>query len=134
MEQQTVDLVTDSWSKVRPIAGQAGKLFYQNLFEADPALRPLFKGDLDQQAARLMTMIDAAVSKLGDLDTLVPILQTLGARHKTYGVLPTHYQTVGAALLKTLEQGLGDAFTPPTRAAWTTVYGVMAEVMTTEPA
>lgn len=80
-----------------------------------------------------MTMIDAAISKLDDLDTLVPILQQLGNRHKTYSVQSSHFQTVGAALLKTLEQGLGDAFTPPARAAWASVYGVMAQVMNPEP-
>lgn len=76
-----------------------------------------------------MQMIGVAVSKLDDLDTLIPALQALGRRHVPYGVLPEHYPTVGAALLKTLEQGLGAAFTPAVKAAWTEVYGVMAKVM-----
>ena len=76
-----------------------------------------------------MQMIGAAVGKLGDLDTLVPILQGLGRRHVAYGVQDAHYDTVGAALLLTLSQGLGEGFTPAVRAAWTEVYGVMAKVM-----
>lgn len=129
MDPSTVSLVQSSWAKVVPIAETAGKLFYTNLFEADPSLRALFRGDMDQQAAKLMQMISAAVGKLDDLAVLVPILEQLGQRHVGYGVLPAHYDTVGAALLKTLEQGLGPDFTPEVRSAWTTVYGVMVGVM-----
>jgi len=132
MEQQTITLVQDSWAKVLPIAPAAGALFYANLFEADPSLKALFKGDMTKQASKLMQMIDAAVAKLNDLDPLVPVLQQLGQRHATYGVLPAHYDTVGAALLKSLEQGLGPAFTPATKEAWTAVYGLMASVMVAE--
>ncbi len=130
MEKKTITLVQESWSKVVPIAGVAGNLFYKNLFEADPSLKKLFKGDVEQQAAKLMQMITAAVGKLHDLDTLVPILQQLGQRHVGYGVQTAHYDTVGAALLKTLEQGLGAAFTPDVKQAWAQVYGVMTSVMT----
>ena len=77
-----------------------------------------------------MQMIGAAVGKLHDLPTLVPILQELGKRHSGYGVKESHYQTVGAALLKTLGQGLGNDFTAEVKEAWTTVYTVMAQVMT----
>ena len=121
--------VKDSWSKVVPIADVAGKLFYTNLFEADPSLKPLFKGNMEEQAAKLTSMITSAVARLDNLDVLVPILTSMGKRHNGYGVKPEHYETVGAALLKTLEQGLGDSFTKETRHAWTVVYGVMAETM-----
>ncbi len=129
MHPDTIPLVQTSWKKVSAIAPQASALFYQNLFAADPSLRPLFKGDMAEQGQKLMHMIGAAVNKLNDLPTLVPILQSLGQRHSGYGVQPAHYQTVGAALLLTLEQGLGDGFTPAVKAAWTEVYGVMANVM-----
>jgi hemoglobin-like flavoprotein len=132
MDTKTIDLVQASWAKVVPIKEVAGKLFYDNLFEADPTLRPLFKGDMEQQAAKLVLMINAAVNKLNDLGTLVPILQQLGQRHETYGVLPAHYATVGAALLKTLGQGLGGEFTGDVEQAWTDVYGVMVGVMSPE--
>jgi hemoglobin-like flavoprotein len=130
MDKQTVVLVQESWAKVVPISATAGAMFYTNLFEAAPNLKALFKGDMEAQATKLMQMITAAVGKLNELDALVPILQQLGKRHSGYGVLPGHYTVVGASLLKTLEQGLGPAFTPATKEAWTAVYGVMAQVMT----
>lgn len=129
MNPNTITLVRQSWAKVVPIAPQAAALFYQNLFAADPALRPLFKSDMTEQGHKLTQMLGAAVGKLDDLDTLVPILQGLAKRHVGYGVQAEHYTTVGAALLKTLEQGLGDDFTPPVREAWAAVYGIVADVM-----
>ena len=56
-------------------------------------------------------------------------LRALGRRHVGYGVRDSHYATVGEALLWTLEQGLGDAFTPDVRAAWAETYGTRAGVM-----
>ena len=129
MNQHTVSLVQASWKKVAAIAPQAAELFYQNLFAVDPALKPLFKGDMAEQGRKLMHMIDAAVAKLDDLDMLVPVLQDLARRHNGYGVKKKDYQTVGAALLKTLERGLGKDFTAEVKEAWSSVYGVMAEVM-----
>ena len=130
MNPNTVPLVIRSWAQVAPIAREAAVLFYGNLFSADPSLKPLFRSqNMEAQGARLMQMIGAAVGKLNDLPTLVPILQQLGHRHADYGVQDAHYATVGGALLKTLGQGLGAAFTPEVEAAWTEVYGVMAKVM-----
>ena len=129
MKQEAVTLVQQSWKKVSVIAPQAAELFYKNLFAADPGLKLLFKGNMAEQGEELMQMIGAAVSKLNNLETLVPILQGLAKRHVGYGVQAPHYQTVGAALLKTLEQGLGKDFTPDVKDAWAGAYGVMADVM-----
>ena len=129
MNRQQIDLVRNSFALVQPIAAQAAALFYDNLFTADPALRKLFRGDMAHQGERLMTMIGAAVGLLDRPDALIPVLQKLGARHGGYGVVDAHYATVGGALLLTLEQGLGDAFTPDTRAAWTEMYGIVSRTM-----
>lgn len=124
-----INLVQETWKKVKPIAPQAAEIFYNTLFEMDPALKPLFKNNLTEQGKKLMTMLDAAVKLLNDPDKLVPTLQKLGSRHNDYGVLPQHYDTVGAALLKTLETGLGEDFTLPVRKAWTAIYKTLATTM-----
>jgi hemoglobin-like flavoprotein len=129
MDEQVIRDVQSSWKMVEGIAPQAAALFYSNLFEADPSLKPLFKGNMVEQGKKLMQMIGAAVGKLTDLDALVPVLQGLGKRHGAYGVQEAHYATVGGALLKTLEQGLGPAFTPQVKESWASVYGVMSNVM-----
>ena len=76
-----------------------------------------------------MTTVGVAVAGLQDLEKLVPVLEGLGARHKPYGVLAEHYDIVGQALLATLGSALGDAWTPPVKEAWTTVYGVVSATM-----
>ena len=133
MQNQTVFLVQQSWNRIRPIATQAAQLFYRNLFERDPQLRQMFRGDMEVQGQRLMQMIGMAVGRLDDLDTLLPALRALGQRHEGYGVRREHYDTVGAALLDTLAQGLGEAFSAEVRQAWTEVYGALVAAMT-EPA
>jgi hemoglobin-like flavoprotein len=129
MNAQQVRLVRESFALVQPIASQAAALFYDNLFDSDPSLRSMFRGDMAAQGERLMSMIGAAVGLLDRPDALVPVLRNLGGRHVGYGVHDHHYATVGAALIETLEQGLGDAFTPEVREAWVTLYGVVSRTM-----
>lgn len=110
-----ISLVQRSFAQVAPIAEAAAEMFYRRLFELDPTLSRLFKGDMKQQGQKLMQMIGAAVRGLDDLARLVPVVQQLGVRHNGYGVRPEHYDKVGAALLWTLEKGLGPAYTPEVR-------------------
>jgi hemoglobin-like flavoprotein len=78
---------------------------------------------------KLMKMIGVAVRSLRTEQALIPVLQALGRRHQGYGVLPSHYATVGAALIATLRAGLGEAFTPEVEKAWCDVYGLISDVM-----
>ena len=129
MNEHTIQLVRDSFDLVEPIAPQAAALFYAHLFADDPTVKPLFRGDMVRQGEHLMAMIALAVSKLDDPELLIPALQGLGQRHAGYGVHDAHYDSVGAALLKTLRQGLGVAFTDDVEAAWVEAYGVIASTM-----
>jgi hemoglobin-like flavoprotein len=129
MTPDDIALVQDSWKKVIPIQETAAKLFYGKLFELDPSLRPLFKTDLKDQGAKLMAMINMAVNGLTRLEALVPGVQELGRRHAGYGVKDEHYGTVATALVWTLEQGLGPAFTPSVKTAWVKTYTVLSDTM-----
>ena len=129
MTNQDILFVQHSWRKVLPIKDSAAELFYLRLFELDPALRALFRGDMEQQGARLMQMITAAVRGLDRLDALLPVVRDLGARHGVYGVRDQDYGTFGIALLWTLEQSLRDEFTPEVKSAWIKTYGVLSQTM-----
>jgi hemoglobin-like flavoprotein len=129
MTPRQIELVQTTWEKCVPIAEQAAALFYGKLFELDPSLKPLFTSDIKEQGKKLMTMITMAVRGLNDLGRLVPAIEEMGRRHVGYGVKDEHYATVGAALLWTLEQGLGSDFTPEVKEAWTEVYTVLATTM-----
>jgi hemoglobin-like flavoprotein len=129
MSPQQVSLVQASWQKVVPIADVAAGLFYGRLFELDPELKHLFKSDITEQGRKLIAMISTVVAKLDSLGDIVPAVQDLGRRHVAYGVEPQHYDTVGAVLLWTLEQGMGPAFTPDVKEAWTVAYTTLAGAM-----
>ena len=129
MTHEDILLVQLSWRKVLPNKNAAADLFYLKLFGLDPGLRPLFTGDMEQQGAKLMQMITAAVRGLDRLDALLPVVRELGTRHVAYGVRDDHYGTVGMALLWTLEQALHADFTPEVKSAWIKTYGVLSQTM-----
>ena len=130
MTPEKKEIVQETWSQVAPIADTAAKLFYDRLFEIDPTTRQMFKADgLPEQRRKLMQTLDHLVRGLDRLDDLVPVIEELGRRHVGYGVRDDHYDSVGAALLWTLEQGLGTQWTPEAKAAWTDVYALTAGVM-----
>jgi hemoglobin-like flavoprotein len=122
-------LVQTSFAQVRPIADTAAAMFYSRLFELNPMLRPLFKGHLEEQGRKLMEVLGLVVRGLDRTEALLPALTLLGRRHEGYGVKEHDYETVGAALLWTLEQGLGPSFTPEVREAWTALYRFVAGTM-----
>lgn len=129
LTSQEIENVKGTWSAVVPISDTAAELFYGKLFELDPSLKSLFKSDMTEQGKKLMKMIGTAVAHLDKLGDVVPAVQALGRRHVGYGVVDAHYDTVGEALLWTLGQGLGEAFTDDVEAAWTKVYVTLATVM-----
>lgn len=129
MTPEQKDLVQTTFADVVPIADTAAKLFYGKLFELDPELKSLFKGDMEEQGRKLMKIIATAVNGLDRLDEIVPVVEDLGKRHVGYGVKDKDYNTVGAALLWTLKQGLDSSFTPEVEEAWTVVYSLLADTM-----
>lgn len=122
-------LVQGSFRKVEPIAEQAAEIFYNKLFEYDPSLKPMFKGDIKEQGRKLMATLKIAVNGASDLNKLVPVLHQLADRHVGYGVEPKDYTPVGNALLFALKTGLGDEFTPELRQAWVDTFRLIATTM-----
>ena len=129
MTPQDVDLVQSTFEKVRPISLAAAGMFYDRLFEIAPDVRPLFKGDMAEQGRKLMATLAVVVGALHSLPTILPAVSTLAKKHIEYGVKPGHYSAVGAALLWTLERGLGQSWTPEVAAAWTNAYTTLSNFM-----
>lgn len=129
MTPQQITLVKTTWAQVVPIKEKAAELFYGKLFELDPEVKPLFKDNIVEQGKKLMMAINTVVNSLDKIETMVPIIQDMGRRHAGYGVKSQHYDTVGAALIWTLDTGLGPAFTPEVKEAWVGAYTLLATVM-----
>jgi hemoglobin-like flavoprotein len=108
---------------------ETGRMFYDRLFVIAPEVRPLFRADMEAQTQKLMDTLAMAIASLREMTSLVAMLESLAMRHTGYGVRDEHYDKVGEALLWTLEQVLGHAFTPDVRGAWATLYRTVAGVM-----
>src|SRR5579871_951370 len=127
-----VQAIQDSFSRVKPMSDQVAELFYGRLFEIAPTIKPLFRGDIKEQGRKLMAALATVVHSLGNLDSVLPAARALAKRHVSYGVKEADYAPVGAALLWTLERGLGEQWTPELAAAWEAAYGVLSKFMIVE--
>jgi hemoglobin-like flavoprotein len=132
MTPDQVKLVQQSFAEVAPIADPAAGMFYERLFTIAPAVKPLFHGDMAEQRRKLMATLAVVVGGLGNIETVLPAASALAKRHVDWGVKPEHYDQVGAALLWTLERGLGDKWTADLAAAWSAAYGTLSRFMISE--
>jgi hemoglobin-like flavoprotein len=132
MTPDQVTLVQESFAKVAPISETAAVLFYDRLFEIAPSVVPMFPTDMKEQRKKLMAALAVVVGGLSNLETVLPAASALAKRHVSYGTKAEHYPVVGAALLWTLEKGLGDGWTPDVAAAWTAAYGTLSGYMISE--
>jgi hemoglobin-like flavoprotein len=132
MTPEQIKAIQESFARVVPISEQAAALFYGRLFEIAPALKPLFRGDMTEQGRKLMATLGVVVNGLADLESVLPAASALAKRHVDYGVEAADYQPVGAALLWTLERGLGEQWTPQLATAWTEAYTILSSFMIVE--
>jgi hemoglobin-like flavoprotein len=132
MTPDQVQLVQQSFAKVAPISETAAVLFYDRLFDIAPKVRSMFPTDMTEQRRKLMATLAVVVGGLGNLESVLPAASALAKRHVSYGAKAEHYPVVGAALLWTLEKGLGDGWTPEIAEAWTAAYGTLSGFMISE--
>jgi nitric oxide dioxygenase len=132
MTPDQVKLVQDSFAKVAPISETAAVLFYERLFQIAPQVKAMFPTDMTEQRKKLMATLAVVVKGLSNLESILPAASALAKRHVSYGAKPAHYPVVGAALLWTLEKGLGDAWTSEVAGAWTAAYDTLSGYMINE--
>jgi hemoglobin-like flavoprotein len=123
------ELVRATFASLAAIPEVAGALFYERLFAVNPNFRPLFKNDMRIQGVKLMAMLAMVVYNLPEPGQILPAIRDLAVRHVDYGVKLADYDALREALLWTLEQGLGEDFTPSAREAWTVCYEELSAEM-----
>ena len=129
MTSHQISLVQQTFALVRPMLDKATMAFYDRLFELDPSLRRMFHSPREEQARKLAHVLTVVVNGLSRPQQILGAVKELGRRYLVYGVCAEHYTTVGAALLWTLQAGLGAAFTPEVREAWSSAYLYLSSVM-----
>ncbi len=134
MATSNIELVKNSWLEVSKIDMlTVGGLFYERLFEIAPEVKPMFsRTSLPEQSKKLLTMLSYVIANLDCLDEIMDEVIKLAQRHSNYGVKESHYSAVGAALLWTLEKGLGSQWNEELKTAWTEVYTILAGAMISE--
>ena len=132
MTPEQIKLVQQSFARLAPISEAAAVLFYGRLFEIAPTVKSMFPADMTEQRRKLMAMLAAVVSGLGNLPSILPAASALARRHVSYGARAEHYPVVGAALLWTLEKGLGENWTPEVADAWSAAYETLSRYMIAE--
>lgn len=131
MNDYQIKIVKESFALVAKIPAETvGELFYNRLFEIAPEVKPMFGNtEMPEQSRKLITMLAYVINKLDSLETIIDEVAKLAKRHVKYGVEPTHYQPVGAALLWTLEKGLGAHWNEELASAWTLCYITLSGAM-----
>ena len=125
-----VELLENSFEKVKPVADEFVNSFYTNLFTMYPEAKPLFDTtDMEAQKKKLLASLVLVVENLRKPEVLGDSLKGLGARHVKYGALPEHYPLVGNALLTTFEQHLNSEWTEEVKGAWVDAYGAITTLM-----
>jgi methyl-accepting chemotaxis protein len=128
----SLDLETleTSFDLIAPRGEGLVDIFYTRLFEAAPAVEPLFAHtDLRKQKSMLLATLVLLRKSLRDLDAIAPKLRQLGARHVAYGARPEHYPVVAEVLLASMAEIAGDVWTAEIAAAWGAALGVVATAM-----
>jgi hemoglobin-like flavoprotein len=130
MTPRQIDLVKTTWQLAATSADTVGPLFYETLFEMVPEVKPMFsRTTVPEQSRKLLSMLSYVVGKLDSLEDILDEVTRLAQRHVKYGVQDIHYSYVGAALLMTLEKGLGNAWNNEVKDAWATCFGILSSAM-----
>jgi len=131
LSARQIKLVKETWAKVTPVKEEAGKKFYDKLFEINPGVKPLFQESrMRTQAIMLMDILNKCVQSVEDLGPVTRALQETGKRHAMYySTEDAYYPPVGENLLWFIADGAGSDFTDEAKEAWEIVYAKIATIM-----
>jgi hemoglobin-like flavoprotein len=129
MTPTQIALVQASWQKVDEKNHEVAQMFYQRLFELAPELRQFYQTDLKECGARLMRNLGMAVTSLGRMDSVMPMLQDFAAQRVEHGIKDGYETVVRNAMLWALERRLAESFTQDVRTAWNETYSLLTGII-----
>lgn len=128
--EKQVKLIKQNWNELRGVdPALIGDVFYRKLFIDAPSVRRMFKGNQEEQAIKLIEMLNLLVARLERIEELSDDIKQLAIRHVQYGTKPEHYQYVGNALIWTLKQASGDSWNQELEDAWISCYTLLSTTM-----
>src|SRR5260370_17713694 len=118
-----IELLETSFQEIAPRGEAFVTAFYERLFTRFPQTRAFFAStDMKEQRKKLLGALVLVIQNLRKPEVLTNALKGLGERHVHYGVLPEHYPIVGAILLQTFSNFLGDLCASEPQHAWLTSH------------
>jgi len=127
--EETILAIRKGWAVAALSPEATARAFYAHLFQLDPATERLFHGDMTIQGRKLTETLSFIIDHLDDVDHILPAARDLAVRHVSYGVVPSHYETVGQALIAALQDIVGDEFSSDDTSAWVDVYTALSGAM-----
>lgn len=125
-----VKLMQASWIVLAPNSMALATKFYNDLFDENPGLIHMFKGDMDKQAEKLMYTLGFLITNLERLDEIVKSVEELGRMHaKSYKVQPEHYPIVKNKLIDTIQHFMKEEWTEDHQSAWYKVISLVERTM-----
>lgn len=126
---QHASVVREDWTFLKPQAARLVDVLYEELFSAEPQLRILFEGPMDEQHIKLADAITYVIEHLDDPAGLVRELHELGRRHRDYGVKPHHFEAMERAFDRALTRLLGARYDARSQEAWTEFVRLVTRTM-----
>ena len=125
-----IELLESSFQAIAPQGEAFVTAFYERLFTSFPQTRAFFAStDMKEQRKKLLGALALVIHNLRKPEVLTSALGGLGQRHVDYGVRPEHYPIVGAVLLETFSDVLGERWTPAYHDAWAQAYEAVCALM-----
>jgi hemoglobin-like flavoprotein len=125
-----IELLETSFQAIAPCGEEFVRTFYERPFTHFPQTRAFFAStDMKEQRKKLLGALALVIQNLRKPEVLTGALQGLGQRHVAYGVRPEHYPIVGAVLLETFADFLGERWTSAYHDAWAEAYNVVCAIM-----
>jgi len=125
-----ISLIETSFEKLAPNANELAKLFYKELFEKYPSVKPLFKNTrIKNQEKKLVSALSTVVSSLRKPDELEAVLIGLGNKHIKYGAKPEHYEAVIETLLEVMANTAGNEWSEKIENTWRQALNSVASTM-----
>lgn len=131
LSESEIEFLQESYAKLYDESGAFSRRFYENLFEIAPNARALFSNNIESQGRKFMEVLSIIILDLNDDKLIIPLIEAMGRRHVGYGTKPHHYQTVGDALVKTLNEAFNGQWSPKEKAIWVKLYTHIADIMIT---
>jgi NAD(P)H-flavin reductase/hemoglobin-like flavoprotein len=122
-------LVRDSFAKMMTGRQFAMEYLYARLFVQNPELRALFPLSMERTRAGTFGMLVKLLDSLDNPRQADQLLARLGQDHRKFGVKADHYQPFFDALIATVEQVTGPAWSIEVSAAWRSALGYFSATM-----